>query len=79
MKIFKGPNQANDEKAILSNANGSIRYRNFVRGLGNLVCLKNMDTLRFYPGGLETDGSLGDFTLLWYFSKNKIYKKHDAK
>lgn len=25
-----------------------------------------MDTLRYYPGGMETDGSLGDFTLLWY-------------
>jgi tuberous sclerosis protein 2 len=25
-----------------------------------------MDTLRYYPGGLETDGSVGDFTLLWY-------------
>ena len=25
-----------------------------------------MDTRKFYSGGLETDGSLADFTLLWY-------------
>ena len=25
-----------------------------------------MDTHRYYPGGLDTDGSAGDFTLLWY-------------
>lgn len=61
-----GQNQANDEKAILSNANGSERYKNFINGLGNLVRLKDMDTNRIYPGGLETDGSAGEFTLLWF-------------
>lgn len=64
--VYVGPNQAHNEKAILSNSNGSVRYRNFIKGLGNLVYLKNMDTLRFYSGGLETDGSVGDFTFLWY-------------
>ena len=64
--VYVGPNQANDEKLILSNANGSLRYRNFISGLGNLIHLKDMDTNRFYPGGLETDGTLGDFTLLWF-------------
>lgn len=64
--VYVGKNQANDEKAILSNANGSVRYRNFLNGLGNLVYLKDMDTNRFYPGGLETDGTVGDFTLLWF-------------
>ena len=63
--IYVGKNQAYDEKAILSNSTGSIRYKNFINGLGNLIYLKEMDTLRFYSGGMETDGSLGDFTLLW--------------
>jgi len=31
-----------------------------------LIYLKDMDTHRFYPGGLDTDGSAGDFTLLWF-------------
>ena len=64
--VFVGQNQANDEKLILQNANGSSRYRNFISGLGSLIHLKDMDTNRFYPGGLETDGSAGDFTFLWF-------------
>lgn len=61
-----GKNQAHDEKAILSNANGSLRYKSFVNGLGNLIRLKDLDTNRYYSGGLETDGSAGEFTLLWF-------------
>ena len=61
-----GRNHANDEKSILSNVNGSDRYKNFINGLGNLVRLKDMDTNRIYSGGLETDGSAGEFTLLWF-------------
>jgi tuberous sclerosis protein 2 len=34
--------------------------------LGNLIRLKDLDTKRFYSGGLETDGSAGEFTLLWF-------------
>lgn len=64
--VYIGPNQANDEKSILANANGSFRYKNFVKSLGNLIYLKDMDSNRFYSGGLETDGSGGDFTILWY-------------
>ncbi len=34
--------------------------------MGNLIRLKDLDTKRFYSGGLETDGSAGEFTLLWF-------------
>lgn len=64
--VYIGKNQANDEKAILSNANGSLRYRNFINGLGNLIGLKDLDTDRYYSGGLENDGSAGEFTLTWF-------------
>lgn len=63
--VYLGPKQT-DEKSILFNANGSVRYRNFVNGLGNLVYLRDMDTNQFYPGGLDTDGTVGDFAVLWY-------------
>lgn len=64
--LYIGRSQTGDEKTILFNAQGSVRYRNFINGLGNLIHLKDMDTIRFYPGGLETDGSAGDFSLLWF-------------
>ncbi len=52
--VYVGKNQAHDEKAILSNANGSLRYKNFINGLGQLMRLKDLDTNRYYSGGLET-------------------------
>ncbi|CAF0862230.1 unnamed protein product [Brachionus calyciflorus] len=64
--IYVGPNQANDETAILSNTNGSIRYRNFVNGLGNLIYLRDTDSNQYYLGSLDTDGTAGDFAVLWY-------------
>lgn len=64
--VYVGPNQAYDEKAILSNSSGSVRYRSFVNSLGNLICLRDMDTDLFYPGGLDTDGTVGDFAVIWF-------------
>ncbi len=37
-----------------------------MNSLGNLVHLKDLDTSRFYTGSLETDGSAGEFMLLWF-------------
>jgi hypothetical protein len=64
--IYIGPNQPIEEKNILTNSYGSLRYKNFINGLGNLIYLKGLETNRFYAGGLETDGSIGEFSLLWY-------------
>lgn len=64
--VYLSANQSHDEKAILSNSSGSVRYRTFVNSLGNLICLRDMDTDQFYPGGLDTDGSVGDFAVIWY-------------
>jgi tuberous sclerosis 2 len=65
--IYIGPQQTSvDEKRILSDSVGSIRYKNFLNGLGNLICLKDLDKDRYYSGGLETDGTAGDFSYLWF-------------
>ena len=64
--VYLSANQSHDEKAILSNSSGTIRYRTFVNSLGNLICLRDMDTDQFYPGGLDTDGSVGDFAVIWF-------------
>ena len=63
--LYVGKEQAGDERAILCNATGSPRYKSFLSGLGNLVHLKGIDNYRYYAGGLEDDGSIGEFTLLW--------------
>jgi len=64
--VYIGSGQTLDEKSILSNTCGSPRYNNFLKGLGTFIKLKDLDTNKFYPGGLETDGSAGDFTIIWF-------------
>ena len=38
--LYVGPDQANNEQAILANPFGSLRYTDFLHGLGSLICLK---------------------------------------
>jgi hypothetical protein len=64
--VYIGSGQTLDEKSILSNTCGSPRYNNFLKGLGTFIKLKDLDTNKFYLGGLETDGSAGDFTIIWF-------------
>ena len=63
--IYIRPNQADNEKAILSNSTGSLRYKQFLKGLGTFIKLKDIDMSKIYPGGLERDGCAGDFTIYW--------------
>ncbi|XP_063961204.1 tuberin-like isoform X1 [Lytechinus pictus] len=63
--VYVGESQANDETAILSNVYGSARYMNFLRGLGQLVSLKDIDPDEVYTGGLDRTGSDGNFTYWW--------------
>lgn len=64
--LGRGQQASENEKSILGNSYGSSRYKSFINGLGNLIYLKDLDTRKFYSGGMETDGSVADFTLLWY-------------
>ena len=41
--LYVGPGQANDEIAILANTFGSLRYADFLHGVGSLICLRDVD------------------------------------
>ena len=58
--------QTNDQVAILSNVCGSSRYIEFLQGLGHLICLKECQEKVVYLGGLNPDGSDGEFTYAWH-------------
>lgn len=57
--------QANSEVDILRNQHGSLRYTEFLKGLGTLIKLSNTDSQSVFLGGLERDGTDGTFTYLW--------------
>lgn len=64
--VYVGEGQATDEVAILSNIYGSARYVNFIKKLGNLVRLTDVDAHSTYLGGLDTRGEDGKFALIWH-------------
>jgi len=63
--IYIDTNQVKNISAILSNRYGSIRYANFLKGLGNLIQLKNVDPLKCYIGGLAQNEQDGKFAYNW--------------
>ncbi|XP_071489878.1 tuberin-like [Diadema antillarum] len=63
--LYVGEGQTKDQTAILSNVYGSARYMTFLKGLGQLVSLKNVDPDEVYTGGLDRTGSDGNFTYWW--------------
>ena len=63
--IYIAANDANDEKKILSHSSGSIRYKQFLNGLGTFIKIKDLDSSKIYPGSLSTEGSSGDFSIHW--------------
>ena len=58
--------QTNNQAAILSNVCGSSRYVEFLQGLGHLIYLKECQQKVVYLGGLNPDGSDGEFTYAWH-------------
>ena len=60
--LYVGHKQTN-ETDILSNAIGSQRYENFLRGLGTLVKLRNTDNTSLIA--LAKDGSDGEECYVW--------------
>jgi len=63
--LYVGPNQATNEVAILGNNFGSLRYTDFLNGLGRLISLHDVDKAATYLGGLDTADGDGDFAYMW--------------
>ena len=62
--IYVGKGQAYEEEVVLANQFGSLRYVEFLHGLGNLISLRNPDSTTFLGGLSASDGD-GDYTYLW--------------
>lgn len=56
--------QANSEVDILRNLHGSLRYTEFLKGLGTLIKLSDADP-HLFLGGLERTGTDGKFAYIW--------------
>ncbi|XP_050444478.1 tuberin [Adelges cooleyi] len=63
--IYVGMDQANSEMDILQNQHGSPRYTEFLKGLGTLIKLEDVDSQSVFLGGLERNGTDGKFTYIW--------------
>ena len=63
--LYVGPGQADDERAILSNQFGSVRYAGFLAGLGSLLDLSEVDKATVYLGGLDHKDGDGRFAYVW--------------
>ena len=63
--IYVGPNQEDDEVAILRNLYGPSRYMNFLSGLGELIRLRDCSLSEVYTGGLDRNGADGEYAYNW--------------
>ena len=63
--LYIGPGQASDEIGILSNTFGSLRYADFLHGLGSLICLRDVDRQTTFVGGLDAEDGDGDYAYMW--------------
>jgi len=50
---------------MLLNEFGSIRYAQFLHGLGTLICLRDVDRAAVFLGGLDHSDGDGDFAYMW--------------
>ena len=63
--LYVGPGQANNEAEILANPFGSLRYTEFLFGLGDLICLRDVDQRTTFVGGLKAEDGDGDYAYMW--------------
>lgn len=63
--VYVGLEQANCEVDILGNQHGSLRYTEFLKGLGTLIKLPDTEMRSTFLGGLDTSGTDGKFTYVW--------------
>ncbi|KAK0095925.1 hypothetical protein PV326_007052 [Microctonus aethiopoides] len=62
--LYIGPGQASNEVEILANQHGSLRYTEFLKRLGTLVRLRDVDE-NVFLGGLDRNGENGNFAYIW--------------
>lgn len=62
--LYVGAGQASNEIEILANQHGSLRYTEFLKRLGTLVRLRDVDE-NVFLGGLDRNGENGDFAYIW--------------
>ena len=63
--MYIGPGQADNEQLILSNEFGSLRYADFLHGLGTLIPLRDIDKSCTFLGGLSPEDGDGEFSYMW--------------
>ena len=73
--LYVAPGQEESEVEILENEFGSIRYTNFLSGLGEMICLSNVFSDNYFTGGLSP-GEDGRFACIWKdnTTQGKLYK-----
>jgi tuberous sclerosis protein 2 len=63
--LYVGQGQADDEAGILANPFGSLRYTDFLHGLGALIYLRDVDHQSTFLGGLDAEDGDGDYAYMW--------------
>lgn len=63
--IYIREGQIDNETEILKNQFGSLRYVEFLRKLGTLFKLSDVDPQLFFLGGLDQSGEDGKFAYMW--------------
>jgi len=72
--LYVGDGQECSEIDILENDFGSIRYTNFLSGLGELISLGDVNSAEYFFGGLSP-GEDGKYACIWkdYTTQGKLY------
>lgn len=70
--VYVGSGQVKNRTEILANKHGSRRYVEFLRNLGTLINLSDIDTQTHFIGGLDVNGSDGQFTYFWQDSITQV-------
>lgn len=70
--IYVDKGQTTDRQAILANESGSERYMQFVKRMGTLIKLDNIDSKKVFIGGLSTDGTDGDFACIYHENLTQV-------
>lgn len=61
--LYVGPGQTNNRADILANQIGSYRYAKFLKDIGQLISLEDIDPHVFYVGGLDVKD--GPYAISW--------------
>lgn len=71
--LYVGQGQASNEIEILANQYGTLRYTKFLKRLGTLVRLKDIDE-NIFLGGLDRNGENGEFAYIWQDDVTQVCK-----